>query len=102
MRIFVFIIGFLFFSSAATLAAERVVLPEGEQLICTQRIPTHHNNMRVDDFGHPSIITSATNDGIKSAYEKWSKKRYKDDAIYKYTFTSLYSKFYILAKIEKQ
>lgn len=87
MRILVLTIGFLIVSSAATLAAEKVVLPEGELLICTKRAVTHMNYNRVDNFGHPLIITSAKDD-MKKEYEHWLKKRHKMDVVSTYTFTT--------------
>ena len=69
MRIFVFIIGFLFFSSAATLAAERVVLPEGESLNCTMRVNTHRVILELDDYGQPKIFRASN---IKEKYNDWA------------------------------
>lgn len=87
MRILIFIIGFLFLNSAATLAAEKVVLTEGDSLTCTKRALTHMNYLELDDFGHPNIITTAKDD-MKKEYENWLKKRHQMDVVSTYNFTT--------------
>lgn len=96
MRIFVLTIGFLFFSSAATLAAEKVVLSEGEFLICTKRVLTHRNYVGVDDFGFP-IIISQTKDDMKKEYQNWLEEKHKMDAVSGYTFTTFQNNKTVLA-----
>lgn len=69
MRILVLTIGFLIVSSAATLAAEKVVLSDVDSLNCTMRVNTHRVILDLDNYGQPQIFKASN---IEEKYNEWA------------------------------